>query len=142
MKTVKNVLDAKGRDVVSVAPDETVYDAFKLMVEKKVSSLLVLEQGRIKGILSERDCSHSVILRDESPKGLSVKQVMSTNVLCTCPDQTIYEAMALVTEKRVRHLPVVDGKKIDGVISIGDLVKAVIADQQFMIEQLENYVSG
>ncbi len=142
MKTVKHILDSKGREVVSVGPEDAVFDAIKLMVEKKVGSLLVLDHGKVKGIVTERDYSRNVVLQDMSPKTSSVKQIMSTNVLCIRPDQPIEECMALVTEKRVRHLPVLDGKRVEGIISIGDLVKAVIADQKFMIEQLENYISG
>ncbi len=142
MKTIKHILDSKGREVVSVGPEDTVFDAIKLMVEKKVGSLLVLEHGKVKGIVTERDYSRNMVLQDVPPKTSFVKQIMSTNVLCIRPDQPIDECMALVTEKRVRHLPVVDGKRVEGIISIGDLVKAVIADQKFTIEQLENYISG
>lgn len=142
MRSVKQILDAKGRETWSIDPDDTVFEAMKLMAEKKVGALLVLDNGKLKGIVSERDYARKVILQGKASKDTPVRKIMSTNVLCTVPTQTVEECMALVTENRVRHLPVMDGDRVDGIVSIGDLVKAVIADQKFIIEQLEHYITG
>ena len=142
MKVVKEILDAKGHEFWSVSPESSVYDAISLMAEKEVGSVLVIEQGRVKGILTERDYARRVVLEGKSSPSLPVSQIMSANVLCTRLDQPLEECMALMTEKRVRHLPVLDGDEIVGVVSIGDLVKAVISEQKFIIEQLEQYIAG
>ena len=142
MRSVKQILDAKGRETWSVGPDDTVFAAMKLMAEKDVGALLVLEQDRLKGIITERDYARKVVLQGKSSRDIPVRGIMSTNVLCAIPNQTVEECMALVTENRVRHLPVVDDGRVEGIVSIGDLVKAVIADQQFIIEQLEHYITG
>ena len=142
MRSVKQILDAKGRETWSMGPDDTVFAAMKLMAEKDVGALLVLEQDRLKGIVTERDYARKVMLRGKSSRDIPVRGIMSTNVLCAFPNQTVEECMALVTENRVRHLPVVEGDSVEGIVSIGDLVKAVIADQQFIIEQLEHYITG
>ena len=142
MKTVKQILDAKGREVWSVGPDDTVYDAIKLMADKSIGALLVLRDGKLKGIVTERDYARKVVLTGKSSSDSPVKQIMETSVLCVCPNQPVEECMALMTEKRVRHLPVVNDKRVEGIVSIGDLVKAVISEQKFIIEQLENYITG
>ena len=142
MKQIKEVLDSKGRDVLSIAPDTSIYEAVTLMAERGVGALLVMEGDRLVGLVGERDCAWKVILEDRSPRETDVKQIMAKNILCVEPEQTVEEGMALMTDKRIRHLPVVNGDRVEGIISIGDLVKAIIADQQFVIEQLEYYVTS
>ena len=142
MKKIKEVLDSKGRNVLSIAPDTSVYEAVTLMAEKGVGALLVMKGDRLVGLVGERDCAWKVMLEDRSPRETEVKQIMTKNILCVEPELTVEEGMALMTDKRIRHLPVVDGDRVEGIISIGDLVKAIIADQQFVIEQLEHYVTS
>jgi len=142
MKSIKQVLDAKGREVWSVAPGQSVYEAMKIMAEKEVGALLVLEDGKPIGLISERDYARKVILMGRSSKDATVGQIMEPRPLCVRPGQTVEEGMALMTEKRVRHLPVIENGRVEGIVSIGDMVKAVIDQQQFIIEQLENYISG
>jgi len=142
MKKIKEVLDSKGRDVLSIRPDTSIYEAVTLMAERGVGALLVMEGDRLVGLVGERDCAWKVILEDRSPRETDVKQIMTKNILCVNPEQTVEEGMALMTDKRIRHLPVVNGDRVEGIISIGDLVKAIIADQQFVIEQLEHYVTS
>lgn len=142
MKSVRNILDAKGRQVWTIRPTDSVFDALKLMAEKNVGALVVTEADRVRGIFSERDYARKIILLDRSSKNTPVSAVMDSTVLYAWPSQTVDECMALVTEKRVRHLPVVEDGVLEGLVSIGDLVKAVIEDQQFIIEQLEHYIAG
>lgn len=142
MKTVEQLLQRKGPETWFVSPDETVLDALKLMAEKNVGALLVIEQSRLVGIFSERDYARKVILHGKASKDTPVSEIMSTAVVCVGPKYTVEECMALMTDKRVRHLPVLDGGKLCGVISIGDVVKAIISEQEFIIEQLEQYITG
>ena len=142
MKKIKEVLDSKGRDVLSIRPDTSIYEAVTLMAEREVGALLVMKVDKLVGLLSERDCTWKVMLEDRSSRETKVKQIMAKNILCVKPEQTVEEGMALMTDKRIRHLPVVSGDRLEGIISIGDLVKAIIAEQQFVIEQLEHYISG
>jgi len=142
MKTVKELLQAKGYDVWTIAPDASVYDALRLMADKNVGAVLVIDGGNVVGILSERDYARKVILEGKSSKHTPVREIMTEKVLCVRTDQTAEECMALMTNKRVRHLPVIEGDCLVGVISIGDVVKAIISEQEFMIEQLENYITG
>ena len=142
MKTVKQLLDNKGHETWSIDADATVYDTVKMMAEKQIGSLLVMEGGRFAGIVSERDYARKVILMDRSSHNTPVRDIMTRRVICTQPDKTIEECMALMTDKHIRHLPVMDGEALVGMISIGDLVKTIIAEQQFMIEQLEHYING
>lgn len=142
MKTIKQLLESKGRDVWSVAPADSVYDAISLMAEKQVGALMVLDAGKLVGVVSERDYARKVILSGRASKETPVKDIMSTRVICTSPEQTIEQCMALMTDKRVRHLPVIEHKALVGIISIGDLVKAIIDEQQFIIEQLEHYITS
>jgi CBS domain-containing protein len=139
---VKDILETKGRDFWSVGPETSVYDAIKLMAEKEVGSVLVIEDDIIRGIVTERDYARKVALEGKASPNIPVAEIMTTHVLCTRLDQSIEECMALMTDKRVRHLPVVEGEDVVGVVSIGDLVKAVISEQQFIIKQLENYIAG
>lgn len=142
MRTVKDILDSKGYDIWAVKPDDTVFDAVKLMAERGVGSLLVLDGEKLVGIVTERDYARKIILDDKSSKDTTVSEVMTKKVLCATPERTIEECMALMTDKRARHLPVVDHKRVIGVVSIGDLVKAMINEQQVLIDQLQHYISG
>ena len=140
MKTVKEILEAKAHRLLSIAPRATVLDALKTMAEYEVGALVVLDGDRLVGIFSERDYARKVILQGKASKDTSVEEIMTHKVVCVRPEQSVEECMALMTDKRVRHLPVLQDKKVMGVISIGDVVKEVISEQRFMIEQLENYI--
>lgn len=140
--TMRELLDRKGHDVWSVGPDTSVFDAVRLMAEKEVGALVVLDGNKVVGLISERDYARKLVLQGRSSRETPVRDVMTARVFGVRPDQTIEECMALMTDKRIRHLPVMNGGELVGVVSIGDLVKAIIADQQFIIEQLENYISG
>ncbi len=142
MTLVKQILDSKGREIWFISPNDSVLDAISTMAEKGVGALLVMEDGKLAGIVSERDYARKVILKGRSSKTTSVKEIMTAEVISANPEQSVKDCMSLMTEKRIRHLPVLDGDKIDGVLSIGDLVKTIIADQQFQIEQLENYITA
>jgi CBS domain-containing protein len=142
MKTVRQVLEGKKSGALSVAPGASVYDALKLMAEHDVGSLVVLDGDRLAGIFSERDYARKVILFGKSSRETEVREIMTDKVMCVRLDATMKECMTLMTEKRVRHLPVVDGKKVVGMISIGDAVKETIEDQQQTIAQLEQYIAG
>jgi len=142
MKLVKHLLDSKGHDVISVAPDLSVFDAIKLMADRLVGSLLVMNDEELRGIVTERDYGRKVIIKGRSSETTSVSEIMSTEVLTTSSSQTVNQCMELMTERRIRHLPVVEDNHVIGMISIGDLVQAIIADQQEEIEQLESYISG
>ena len=142
MKTVRDILKVKGTDVWCVEPDATVFDALQRMAEKEVGALVVTEGAQIVGLISERDYARKVILHGRASPTTLVKEIMTSHVVYTHLDQSIEECMALVTEKRIRHLPVMAEGKLVGVISIGDLVKSIIADQQFIIEQLVRYISS
>jgi CBS domain-containing protein len=142
MKTVRDILEVKGRMVWSVDPGSTVFDALSLMAEKEIGALVVLDEARVTGIISERDYARKVILHGRASPTTRVEEIMTTHVAYTHLDQSIEECMAIVTDKRIRHLPVLQDGNLIGIISIGDLVKAIIADQKFMIEQLERYITG
>ncbi len=142
MEFVSQFLEKKGHDVWWVAPETTVFDALQLMANKKVGALLVLEEDSLVGVFSERDYARKVILKGKSSKDTPVRDIMSTKIVCVAPNQSTEECMSLMTEKRVRHLPVMDGEKLIGIISIGDVVKAVIADREDIIEQLEHHITG
>ena len=142
MKSARQLLETKGSDVWSIHPDAAVYDAIGMMADKGVGALMVLDGGAVVGVISERDYARKVILRGRSSKDTAVKEIMTARVIYARPDQTVEECMVLMTEKRIRHLPIVDGEELLGVISIGDLVKSMLAEQQFVIEQLEQYISG
>ena len=142
MKTVKQLLDIKGSQVWSISPDASVFEAIQRMAEKGVGALLVMQAEKLVGIISERDYARKVILKERSSQQTPVKDIMTTRVIYAHPSQTIDECMALMTEKRIRHLPVVEDESVQGIISIGDLVKSIIEDQQFIIEQLEHYISS
>lgn len=140
MKPVKHILDDKGYDVHSVGPDASVFDAIKLMSEKEVGALLVLEAEKLVGIISERDYTRKVILKGRSSRETPVKAIMSSPVICTGADKSIEGCMALMTAKNIRHLPVLENEQLIGVVSLGDLVKAIISEQKSHIEGLESYI--
>lgn len=142
MKTVSQLLQQKGHNIWSIAPDATVYDALELMADKNIGAVLVMDGENLVGILSERDYARKVILKARFSRDTLVREIMTEKVVCVRPDQSVEECMALMTDKRIRHLPVAEESKVIGVISIGDAVKAVISEQEFIIEQLENYISG
>jgi CBS domain-containing protein len=142
MQKITNLLSAKSGEIWSIGPDDSVYDAIKLMAAKGIGALLVTDDGTMCGIISERDYARKIILVDRSSKTTPVKDIMTSRVYYVDPRQTVHECMALMTEKRIRHLPVLDDGKLVGVVSIGDLVKSIIAEQEFMIEQLEQYIVG
>jgi CBS domain-containing protein len=128
--------------VYNIAPGGSVYDALRLMADKNIGALLVVEKGKIVGILSERDYARKVVLMDRSSKQTAVREVMTSSVMYARPDQTNEECMALMTDNRLRHLPVIDNGSLLGLVSIGDLVKDIISEQQFTIEQLQHYIQG
>lgn len=140
MKTARLLLAGKPAGVVSVEPDASVYDALVLMAEKNVGALVVLEGHKLVGIFSERDYARKVILLGKSSKEMPVRDIMTHKVVCVTPAQKVDECMELMTEKRCRHLPVVEDKHVIGMLSIGDLVKEIISEQQSTITQLESYI--
>jgi CBS domain-containing protein len=142
MTTVRQLLETKGADVVSVTPDSNVLDALKLMAQREIGAVLVLDGARLIGIMSERDYARKVILRGKSSQDTRVREIMTERVVYARPEQTVPECMALMTSKRIRHLPVLEGERLVGVLSIGDLVKEMISEQEFIIRQLENYIHG
>lgn len=142
MKSVAQLLKAKGTTVYSVSPGTSVLECLKLFADKGIGAALVMEGDRLIGIFSERDYARKVVLHGKSSKDLKVQDVMTPDVLWVDPKRTNEECMALMTEKRIRHLPVMEGGKVIGIISIGDLVKDIIAEQQFVIEHLERYIMG
>ena len=140
MKTVRDLLAGKGDAVYSVVPSATVYEALGLMAERGIGAVLVLDEGRLVGILSERDYARQVILKGKASKDTPVRDIMTTSVLYVTPERTVEECMAIMTNRRCRHLPVVVGGRVTGVLSIGDVVKALISEKQFEIEQLTSYI--
>lgn len=142
MVNVNQVLQNKDSGVWSVVSDRSVYEALEIMAEKDIGALLVVDGGKLVGIFSERDYARKVILQGKSSKETLVRDIMTPRVVYVHPQQTIEECMALMTDKHIRHLPVLDGERLVGVISIGDAVKAIISEQQFVIAQLENYITG
>jgi CBS domain-containing protein len=141
-ETVRSVLNVKGAEVWSVPPDSTVYDALSLMAEKDVGALVVVSEGRIAGMFSERDYARKVILHGKTSRETLVREVMTSPVVTVTPDQTVNECMQIMTRHRIRHLPVVEGEKLVGVISIGDLVNSIISAQAETIQQLSSYIAG
>ena len=142
MKLVKHLLDAKGRNIISVDPGLSVLDAIRLMADKRVGALIVMQADKLNGIVTERDYARKVIIKGRSSESTRVDEIMTADVLTTTPDQTVQHCMSVMSEGRFRHLPVVDDDVVVGIISIGDLVQAIIADQKEEIEHLEHYISG
>jgi CBS domain-containing protein len=142
MMTVQQLLAQKAREVLSVRPQDTVYDAIKKMADENVGSLVVLEEGKLVGIITERHYARNVFLKGRSSPQTPVADIMERKVLCVRSSQSVEECMALMNAKRVRHLPVTDDGTLLGIVSIGDLVKSIISDREFVIEQLEHYFHG
>ena len=143
MKTVAEILKEKGDQTVhTIEPSASVFEAVERMAQKNIGALLVLEHDRIVGMLTERDYARKVVLMARSSKDTPLREIMTTSVIYVRPEQTSEECMALMTESRVRHLPVIDDGKLVGLISIGDLVKGIISEQKFIIEQLQHYITG
>jgi CBS domain-containing protein len=140
--TVQQLLDQKGRNTWSIHPDATVFDAVAKMAEKDIGSLVVMEGDEFVGIITERHYARNVVLKGKTSPATPVRVIMERHVVIARPEQSVDQCMALMTEKRVRHLPVFEGKKLIGVVSIGDLVKSTIGDQKFLIDQLEHYIRG
>lgn len=142
IESVKQILDQKGYDVLSIQQDASLYDALQLMRDKNVGALVVMDKERVAGIFSERDYARKVEYCNDSCQLIKVQDVMTSDLYFAKPETTVDEAMAMVTETRCRHLPVMDGDKIIGLVSIGDLVKATIDEKEFVIQQLKKYITG
>ena len=142
MRTVRQLLEAKAPEIYAISPDAPVLDAIKLMAEKRIGALLVLQAGRLVGILSERDYARKVVLQGRSSKDTPVRDIMTAQVVSVGLADTTGHCMQLVTDQRIRHLPVIDGDAVLGVVSIGDLVKAVMEDQQLELDQLQRYIAS
>ena len=142
MKTVRDLLRVKGHDIWSIAPGAAVYEALQLMAEENIGAVLVMDASNLVGIMSERDYARKVILKGRFSRDTPVREIMTERVVCVRTDQTLEDCMALMTGKHVRHLPALEGNRLVGMISIGDVVKAIISDQEFLIEQLGNYITG
>ena len=142
MKTVKDMLKSKKNEVWFVAPTATVFDALKIMGEKEIGALMVMDAGKVVGIISERDYARKVILKGKASKDTLVKEIMTSNMFSVKPENTVEECMVLITGKHIRHLPVFDKDKFVGIVSVGDVVKSLISEQEKLIEQLSDYISG
>jgi len=142
VKTVRQLLKTKGTDVWCISPEATVLDAIRLMAEREIGALIVMEHGSVVGMLSERDYARKVLLKGRSSRNTPIRDIMTTNVIFAEPGQDVDYCMTVMTEKRVRHLPVMEDGRLIGIVSIGDLVKSIISEQQETIEQLENYIRG
>ena len=142
MKLVQHLLDAKGGDLITVSPDATVLDAIKIMAERSIGSLLVMEKDELEGILTERDYARKVIVKGRASNSTAVREIMSTDIISAAPGESVNHCMEVMTRKKIRHLPVIDDGRVVGIVSIGDLVQAIISDQQEEIQQLEQYISG
>lgn len=142
MKTVRQLVEGKGNAVIAVSSESNVYEALQLMAQHEIGAVLVVDAGRLVGIMSERDYARKVILKGKSSQETPVREIMTERVVYARPETTVDECMALMTSKRVRHLPVMEEERLLGVVSIGDLVKETISEQEFIIRQLENYIHG
>jgi len=142
MRTVRHLLEAKAPEVFAIGPDAPVIDAIRLMAEKRIGAVVVMQSGKLVGILSERDYARKIVLQGRSSKDTPVRDIMTGDVITVGLNDTADRCMQLVTDKRIRHLPVLDGDNVLGVVSIGDLVKAVIEDQQLELDQLQRYIAS
>lgn len=142
MTTVRDILEIKGDQVWTIRPDETVFAALSLMADKEIGALVVLEDGRVIGMVSERDYARKVILKGKSSRETPVRDIMTSKVCYVSMDHQVEECMALMTDKTIRHLPVIESNVLKGIVSIGDVVKSMISEREFIIEQLESYITG
>ena len=142
MTTVKQLLDFKGHDIVSIEPDRTVYDAIERLAERRIGALLVIENNKLVGLFSERDYARKVVLKGRSSKDTPVRDVMTLDLICVKPEASVDECMTLMTEERVRHLPVLDKGELVGIVSIGDAIRQIISERDFTIRQLEQYIAS
>ena len=142
MTTVKHVLDKKGHEVRFIHPSASVFDALRVMAEHNIGSLVVLDDDKLVGVITERHYAREIALKGKTSQKTLVRDIMSTKVFCTRPDQSVQECMAVMTARAVRHLPVLEHGQLVGIVSIGDMVNSVIGDQKFIIEQLEHYIHG
>jgi len=139
---VKDLLEIKNKEVWTIEPGASVYNAIAKMADKQIGALVITEGNKVVGIITERDYARKVILQDKSSKNTAVREIMTERVIYVQPNQKIEECMALMTEKRIRHLPVLDGDKLIGMVSIGDVVRGLISEKEFIIDQLTRYISG
>ena len=142
MTSVKHVLDKKGHEVRFIHPSASVFDALRVMAEHNIGSLVVLDDDKLVGVITERHYAREIALKGKTSQETLVRDIMSTKVICTRPDQSVQECMAVMTARAVRHLPVLEHGRLVGIVSIGDMVNSVIGDQKFIIEQLEHYIHG
>ncbi|HCY76052.1 MAG TPA: histidine kinase [Ignavibacteriales bacterium] len=142
MEKIREILKVKGNQIYSVSPDTTVYDALKLMAEKNIGAVVVLEGKKLFGIMSERDYARKVVLKSKFSKEVLVKEIMSNEIFCIDIDESITNTQAIMIQKRIRHLPVIDKNELVGIVSIGDIVKASIDNKTFLIDQLITYIRG
>ncbi|MBC8549331.1 MAG: CBS domain-containing protein [Candidatus Brocadiales bacterium] len=142
MITVKGILNDKAGGILTISPQDTVYRALEIMAKKDLGALVVVEDEKVVGLFSERDYARNIVLQGKSSRDTLVKDLMNANPCYVRPEQTLNDCMALMTEKRTRYLPVLDGEKLVGIVSIGDVVKQYIVDKEFTIKQLENYIAG
>ncbi|MGU9957974.1 MAG: CBS domain-containing protein [Arenicellales bacterium WSBS_2016_MAG_OTU3] len=142
MKTAKQIIEEKGNQVWSVEPDNSVFDTIKMMAEKKIGALLVIENNKTVGIISERDYARKIILEGRNSKDTRVGEIMTSDLIAVTPEQNVNECLNLMSDHHIRHLPVISNGELSGMLSVRDLMAAIIEDQQFQIEQLEQYVRG
>jgi len=142
MTTVKQLLEFKGHDIVSIEPDRTVYEAIERLAERRIGALLVIENNKLVGLFSERDYARKVVLKGRSSKDTPVRDVMTLDLICVKPEASVDECMTLMTEERVRHLPVLDKGELVGIVSIGDAIRQIISERDFTIRQLEQYIAS
>ena len=142
MRTVNDILQEKGAEVYSISPDAKVYDALQMMADKNVGALMVIENDTTMGLVSERDYARKIVLKGKLSRDVPVRNIMTTEMVCVHPNEDVERCMELMTNKRVRHLPVFDGDRLMGLVSIGDIVKTIIRHKEEIIEQLENYIKG
>lgn len=142
MRLVKNILDSKGTDIWCIGSEDSVLDAIKMMADRRIGALLVIDDENLTGIISERDYARKVILKGRSSENTKVSEIMSSDLICMSPDDSVENCMAIMTEKHIRHLPIIRDEKVVGMVSIGDLVKSIIEEQTYTIKQLEMYITG
>lgn len=142
MHTIEQLLEIKGKDIWSIAPQATAFEALQIMAQRNIGALLVIDRGKLVGIFSERDYARKVILKGKSSKETSVGELMTPEVLYLTPQDTLEESMALMTAKHIRHMPVLDKGNLKGMLTLGDVVKQIISNQEFTIKELEKYITG